>query len=141
MDANLIDALARVVGPRGIVRERTRRVPYESDGLAIMHHVPDVVVLPRDTRETSECMKLAAAAGVPLVTRGAGTGLSGGATPVEGGVLLATARMRDVIEVNVEDRFARVQAGVVNADLSHACEAHGLFYAPDPSSQKACTIG
>jgi glycolate oxidase subunit GlcD len=141
MDARLIDALAAVVGPRGIVRERTRRVPFESDGLAIMHHVPDVVVLPRDTRETAQCLKLIAAAGVPLVARGAGTGLSGGATPVEGGVLIATSRMNDVLEVNVEDRYARVQSGVVNVELSHACDRHGLFYAPDPSSQKACTIG
>src|SRR6185503_13029109 len=68
-------------------------------------------------------------------------GLSGGATPVEHGVLIATSRMRDILEVNAEDRFARVQAGVVNVDLSGACARHGLFYAPDPSSQMACTIG
>jgi glycolate oxidase subunit GlcD len=141
MEPKLIDALAAIVGPRGIVRERTRRVPYESDGLAMLHRVPDIVVLPRDTRETARCMKLCAEAGVPIVARGAGTGLSGGATPVEGGVLIATARMRDVLEVNVADRYARVKAGVVNVDLSQACDAHGLFYAPDPSSQRACTIG
>jgi glycolate oxidase subunit GlcD len=141
MDAKLVEALTAIVGPSGIVRERTRRVPYESDGLAMLHRVPDLVLLPRDTRETASCMKLLAASGTPIVARGAGTGLSGGATPVEGGVVIATARMRDVLEVNVEDRFARVQAGVVNADLSHACDAHELFYAPDPSSQKACTIG
>jgi glycolate oxidase len=81
------------------------------------------------------------AAGVPVVGRGAGTGLSGGATPVAGGVVVSTARMRKVLEVNADDLFARVQAGVVNVDLTAACAHHGLFYAPDPSSQMACTIG
>jgi glycolate oxidase subunit GlcD len=80
-------------------------------------------------------------AGIPVVARGAGTGLSGGATPVENGVVISTSRMRDVLEVNAADRFARVQAGVINADLSVACGRHGLFYAPDPSSQRACTVG
>jgi glycolate oxidase subunit GlcD len=141
MDARLVDELRAIVGAAGIVTERTRRTPYESDGLAHVHRVPELVLLPRDTRETVECVRLIAAHGAPIVPRGAGTGLSGGATPVEGGVLVSTARMRDVLEIDVDNRFARVQAGVVNADLSHACEEHGLFYAPDPSSQKACTIG
>lgn len=137
----LLDALHAVVGERGLVRERTPRVAYESDGLAHARRVPELVVLPRDTSEAAACMRLLAAARVPIVARGAGTGLSGGATPVEDGVVVGTSRMRDVLEVDVENRFARVQAGVVNADLTHACASHGLFYAPDPSSQKACTIG
>jgi glycolate oxidase len=75
------------------------------------------------------------------VPRGAGTGLSGGARPIAGGAILGTARMRDILEVNETDRYARVQAGVVNAHLTGACHAAGLFYAPEPSSQTACTIG
>jgi glycolate oxidase subunit GlcD len=141
MDARLIEALRSIVGDAGMVRERARRIPYESDGLALIRRVPDLVVLPRDTRETASCLRLLHEHGVPVVARGAGTGLSGGATPVEGGVVIATSRMRDVLEVDAVDRFARVQAGVINADLTVACARHGLFYAPDPSSQRACTIG
>jgi len=137
----LADDLRAILGPRGVLDEVTARVPYECDGLAFMRHVPDLVILPRTTGECAAAMKLLARAGVPVVARGAGTGLSGGATPVSGGVLVGTARMRDVLEIDARNRFARVQTGVVNVDLTHACEAHGLYYAPDPSSQKACTIG
>jgi glycolate oxidase subunit GlcD len=141
MDVGLVAELRSIVGAAGIVQERTRRIPYESDGLALLRRIPELVLLPRDTREAARCLRLLSDAGVPVVARGAGTGLSGGATPVEGGVLVATSRMRDVLEVNAKDRYARVQAGVVNADLTQACARHDLFYAPDPSSQRACTIG
>jgi len=141
MDARVVEQLRAILGPAGVLAERARRVPYESDGLAFAREVPDLVILPRDTRETAAAMRILHAAGIPIVPRGAGTGLSGGATPVEGGVVVGTARMRDVLEIDPLNRRARVQAGVVNVDLTHAVAAHGLFYAPDPSSQKACTIG
>jgi glycolate oxidase subunit GlcD len=141
MDAHVVEELRAIVGDAGLVRERTRRTPYESDGLAYARQMPELVVLPRDTRETSACLRALARHGVPVVPRGAGTGLSGGATPVDGGVVLGTARMRDVLEIDPVNRCARVQAGVVNVDLGLSCARHGLFYAPDPSSQKACTIG
>jgi glycolate oxidase subunit GlcD len=141
MDAGLVEGLRSIVGEAGLVRERARRIPYESDGLALLRRVPELVVLPRDTGQTAGCMRLLHEHGTPIVARGAGTGLSGGATPVENGVVIATSRMRDILEVNAADRFARVQAGVINADLSTACARHGLFYAPDPSSQRACTVG
>lgn len=141
MDARVVEQLRAILGPSGVLAERARRVPYESDGLAFARSVPELVILPRDTRETAAAMRVLHAAGVPIVPRGAGTGLSGGATPVEGGVVIGTARMRDVLEIDPANRCARVQAGVVNVDLTHAVAAHGLFYAPDPSSQKACTIG
>jgi glycolate oxidase subunit GlcD len=141
MDASLVSELRAVVGERGIVEGRARLTPYESDGLALLRRRPELVVLPRDTGEAAAVMRLLHEAGVPVVARGAGTGLSGGATPVEGGVLVGTARMRDVLEVSTEDRFARVQAGVVNVQLTRCCAEHRLFYAPDPSSQMACTIG
>jgi len=137
----LITELRAIVGDRGVVDRPAHLLPYESDGLAMLRYPPDLVLLPRDTAETARVMRVLHREGIPIVPRGAGTGLAGGATPVEGGVVLATARMRDVLEVNAEDRFARVQAGVVNVDLTAACAKHGLFYAPDPSSQKACTIG
>ncbi len=141
MDASLLRALEAVVGKDGLVSQPTRLVPYESDGLAILRQRPDLVLLPRDTGEAAACYRLLHEAQVPIVARGAGTGLSGGATPVAGGVVVGTARMRDVLELNTEDRYARVQAGLVNASLSRECDPHGLFYAPDPSSQRACTIG
>ena len=141
MDRSLADALRSVVGADGVLDDPTRLLPYESDGLAMLQTHPELVVLPRDTEQTASCMRILHEAGVPIVARGAGTGLAGGATPVEGGVVLSTARMRDVLEVDFEDRFARVQAGVVNVELSSICAREGLMYAPDPSSQMACTIG
>ena len=141
LPADLVRRLESVVGAAGLVRKSAQLLPYESDGLALVARRPLLVVLPRNTRETAACVRILHEARVPVVPRGAGTGLTGGATPVEGGVVLGTARMRDVLEVNAEDRWARMQAGVVNVDLTGACAHDGLFYAPDPSSQKACTIG
>ncbi len=141
MDPRIVDGLRAIVGDAGIETHPTRRATYESDGLAHVRRVPDLVLQPRDTRQTAEALRFLDQWKVPIVPRGAGTGLAGGATPVAGGVLVSTSRMRDVLEVDPVNRYARVQAGVVNVDLTHACATHGLFYAPDPSSQKACTIG
>lgn len=141
MDPNLLQALRDVVGEDGLITDSTARAAYDCDGLTLQRVVPDLVLLPRDTGETALCMRLLHEHGVPVVPRGAGTGLSGGATPVEAGVTIGTARMRDVLELDVEGRFARVQAGVVNVELTRCCAKEGLFYAPDPSSQAACTIG
>jgi glycolate oxidase subunit GlcD len=137
----LANALRAIVGRAGVIDEPARLLPYESDGLALLQARPALVCLPRTTDEAARALRLLHEARVPVVPRGAGTGLAGGATPVEGGVVVSTARMRDVLEVNARDRYARVQAGVVNVDLSAACAAQGLYYAPDPSSQMACTIG
>ena len=136
-----VEALRAAVGSEGVISDPARLFTYESDGLAILRQRPELALLPRDTAQAAACMRILHRDGVPVVSRGAGTGLSGGATPVEGGVVLSTARMRDLLEVNAADRYARVQAGVVNVDLTHAAAPHGLFYAPDPSSQQACTIG
>ncbi len=141
MDAGLLATLESIVGPEGMVTERSARLVYESDALTLERQLPELVLLPRDTRQTAACMRLLHEHGIPVVPRGAGTGLSGGATPVAGGVVIGTARMRDVLELHAEDRFARVQAGIVNLDLTRCCAADRLFYAPDPSSQAACTIG
>ena len=141
MDAQLVAELRAAVGTSGVLADAVRTKPYESDGLAYLKRAPELVVLPRDTRQCAAVMKLCARRGVPVVPRGAGTGLSGGATPVADCVVLGLARMRDVLAIDPERRIARVQAGVVNADLTLATAKHGLFYAPDPSSQKACTLG
>ncbi len=133
--------LSQILGVRGVVDTPAGRLAYESDGLALIHQTPELVLLPRNTDECARAMRVLAQENTPVVGRGAGTGLSGGATPVAGGVIVGMARMRDVLELNVENRYARVQAGVVNVDLTAMCAKHGLFYAPDPSSQQACTIG
>lgn len=133
--------LTRIVGERGVRADAGAKSAYESDGFMLERAAPSVVVLPRSTQEAAEAVKVLREAGLVIVPRGAGTGLSGGARPIAGGAVLGTARMREVLEVNEIDRYARVQAGVVNVHLSGACDSAGLFYAPDPSSQTACTIG
>ena len=114
---------------------------YESDGLTAYRQRPGMVLLPRDVDEVVGIMKLCHAGGVPVVARGAGTGLSGGALPLEHGVLLSLARFDKIIEIDADNRLARVQPGVTNLAISEAAAPHGLYYAPDPSSQIACTIG
>ncbi|MCA9000795.1 MAG: FAD-binding protein [Planctomycetes bacterium] len=133
--------LKRILGAQGFLDSDAKRLGYESDGLGILRAMPRWVLLPEDTEQTAQCMALLADAGLPIVPRGAGTGLSGGATPVQDGVSIVTTRMRRILEIDTENRTARVQAGVINAELTRAAERHGLFYAPDPSSQMACTLG
>ena len=128
--------------PDGAVLSRPEELlVYEADGLTLSAHKPDAVALPRTTEEVVRIVRACRDAGVPFVPRGAGTGLSGGAVAAEGGVVIECARMDRILEVHAEDRYAVVQPGVVNAELSRAIAHHGLFYAPDPSSQAACTIG
>ncbi|MEM6569401.1 MAG: FAD-linked oxidase C-terminal domain-containing protein [Planctomycetota bacterium] len=133
--------LRRIVGERGVRADANARSAYESDGFMLQSARAEVIVLPRTTEEAAASVRVLRDAGLVVVPRGAGTGLSGGARPTEGGAILGTARMREVLEVNEVDRYARVQAGVVNVHLTSACADKGLFYAPDPSSQTACTIG
>ncbi|MEM6673841.1 MAG: FAD-linked oxidase C-terminal domain-containing protein [Planctomycetota bacterium] len=133
--------LRRIVGDRGVRTDAMARSAYESDGFMLQSAAAEVVVLPRSTAEAAAVVRVLRDAGLVVVPRGAGTGLSGGARPIERGAIVGTARMRDVLEVNEVDRYARVQAGVVNVHLTAACSGHGLFYAPDPSSQTACTLG
>lgn len=135
--AELID----IVGERGVRADALARSAYESDGFMLQREAPSVVVLPRSTEEAAAAVKVLRREGLVVVPRGAGTGLTGGARPIAGGAILGTARMKRILEINAEDRYARVEAGVVNVHLTAATCDHGLFYAPDPSSQTACTIG
>lgn len=141
LSRSVLKELTRILGERGVRADAGAQSAYESDGFMLERAAPAVVVLPRTTEEAAQAIRVLREAGLVIVPRGAGTGLSGGARPVSGGAVLGTARMREVLEVNEVDRYARVQAGVVNVNLSRACDAAGLFYAPDPSSQAACTIG
>ena len=115
--------------------------PYECDGLSAYRTVPLLVVLPERIDQVQEVLRICHRRQVPVVPRGAGTGLSGGALPLEHGVLLVMARFNRILEVNPVGRFARVQPGVRNLAISQAAEPYGLYYAPDPSSQIACSIG
>ncbi|VFT05328.1 glycolate oxidase subunit GlcD [Pseudomonas aeruginosa] len=115
--------------------------PYECDGLSAYRTVPMLVVLPERVEQVQTLLKLCHARNVPVVARGAGTGLSGGALPLEQGILLVMARFNRIIEVNPAGRFARVQPGVRNLAISQAAAPFDLYYAPDPSSQIACSIG
>jgi glycolate oxidase subunit GlcD len=130
-----------VVGPGAVITAPDRLLVYESDGLTQYRVPPSGVVLPGNEDELRRVLRLLAEAGLPFVMRGAGTGLSGGALALDGAVVVGTARMNRILEVDPGDRRARVEPGVVNALLSRATLAHGLVYAPDPSSQSACTLG
>ena len=137
----LIRDLESIVGKGFVLTDPARLVVYESDGLTSYRSPPQAVVLPGDRDEVVEVVRRLARAGVPLVPRGAGTGLSGGALASEGGVIVGTARLDRILEIDPENRRARLEPGVVNAHLSEAARPFGLHYAPDPSSQTACTIG
>lgn len=115
--------------------------PFECDGLAAYRVLPMLVALPETLEQVEGLLKRCHALGVPVVTRGAGTGLSGGALPLEQGVLLVMSRFNQIITVDPDARIARVQPGVRNLAISEAAAPYGLYYAPDPSSQIACSIG
>ena len=140
MDA-LAKDLADLLGPGSVLSEPDYLMTYESDSLSFFKQRPRAVVLPEDTEEVSRVVAYLAKKGVPFTARGSGTGLSGGATPVEGGVVISLARMDKILEVQAEDRYALVQAGVVNTELTKALEPLGFHFAPDPASQPVCTLG
>src|SRR6266566_1403806 len=133
--------LAAIVGEKHVRQARAERLTYSMDGLPTHRRVPDLVVLPGSREEVIAVVRLLAALGVPFVPRGAGTGLSGGALADEGSVLLVLTRLNRVLQIDKANRRAVVEPGVVNAKLGAAAKPHGLQYAPDPSSQSACTIG
>jgi glycolate oxidase len=135
-------AALRALVPEGAIREGAEACrPYECDGLTAYRQVPPVVVLPESEAQVAAVLQLCRAHEVPVVARGAGTGLSGGALPHAAGVLLSLARFMKIIDIDPDARTARVQPGVRNLALSEAAAPYGLYYAPDPSSQIACTIG
>jgi glycolate oxidase len=134
-------AFEAVVGTDGVLSEPDELLVYESDGLTLFRATADVVVLPRSTAEVAACVKLANTEGLPFVARGAGTGLAGGCLPSEGGVVIALTRMNRILEIDYDNQLAVVEPGLVNLHLSQALAPRGFYYAPDPSSQLACTIG
>lgn len=135
-----IDELRRALAPERVLSRPEDLIVFEYDG-TIERGMPQVVVFPDTTEEVAAAVRIARRYGLPVVPRGAGTGLSGGAVAAVGGILIVLTRMKRILEVNIEDRTAWVEPGVVNLDLTKAVAPYGLYYAPDPSSQRACTIG
>ncbi len=133
--------LSQLVSATAVLWTEEELRPYESDGLTAMKATPLLVVLPETIEQVQAVMRWAHSNQTPVVARGAGTGLSGGALPHEDGILLGLAKFNNIIELNPEHGYATVQPGVRNLAISDAARPHGLYYAPDPSSQIACTIG
>ncbi|HLJ54950.1 MAG TPA: FAD-linked oxidase C-terminal domain-containing protein [Chthonomonadaceae bacterium] len=141
MAAELETELVKIAGRDAVLTEGAELRAYDCDAYAPEKRYPDAVVLPRDTDQVSRVVKLCCRLGVPFTPRGAGTGLSGGATAIAGGVVIATTRLNRILEADVPNRRMVAQAGCVNVYLTKAVKANGLHYAPDPSSQGACTVG
>jgi glycolate oxidase len=133
--------LAKIVGPDGVVSHSSELAVYECDGWTIGKSAPDLLVLPRTTAEVSGVLAVLARRAVPFVPRGAGTGLSGGCLPLKAPVMICTSRMNHIVACDLANRRVVVESGVVNINVTNAVKASGYFYAPDPSSQAACTIG
>ena len=137
----LADELRAIVGEDGVVSNQEELLVYECDAYTLEKHLPNAVVLPRTTEQVVAIVKLCARLNLPFIPRGAGTSLSGAVLAVSGGVMITLSRMNKILSVDHRNRRALVEAGCVNAWITNAVRSRGLLYAPDPSSQPACTIG
>ena len=141
LSGRVLSALRTIAGDDAVIARPTELRVYECDGYTLEKNAPEVVVLPRSTEQVAQILRLLHREGIAFVPRGAGTGLSGGCLPVNAPVMIGTSRMTRIVEIDLLNRRAVVEAGVVNLSVSNAVKQHGLLYAPDPSSQMACTIG
>ncbi|WP_337266190.1 FAD-linked oxidase C-terminal domain-containing protein [Oryzifoliimicrobium ureilyticus] len=137
----IVDDLSNLLGPECLVHDERGLVPFETDAFVACRRLPLAVALPRTTQEVSAVLKYCHERSIPIVPRGAGTSLSGGAIPQEDALVVGLSKMNRILEIDLPNRAAVVQAGVTNIAVSQAVSPHGFFYAPDPSSQLACTIG
>ncbi len=136
----LIQTLTKIVGQEYVLASETDLAVYSYDG-SLHSAIPDVIVLPRTTEEVSAIVSLASKEGVPIVARGSGTNLSGGSIPLKGGIVIHFSRMNRILEIDIENQRAVVEAGVINLDLQDALSPYGYYFAPDPASQKVSTMG
>jgi glycolate oxidase len=136
----LIRELRAIVGDTYLLLEKEDIIVYEQDG-SIFQVLPEIVVVPGSVEQVATVVKAAKRASVPIVPRGSGTGLAGGAVPAEGGIIVSLARLNKILKIDLQNRIAVVEPGVINLDVSKAVAREGFFYAPDPSSQAACSIG
>src|SRR6266446_514319 len=139
--AEIVEALQRIVPGEGVIVSEAERRAYESDGLTAYRQIPLIVVLPSTVEQVAAVLRYCKQTGIKVVPRGAGTSLSGGALPLADGVLLGMAKFNRILEIDYDNRCVVVQPGVTNLGISKAVEHAGFYYAPDPSSQIACTIG
>jgi glycolate oxidase len=139
--AEIVEALRRIVPGEGVIVSETERRAYESDGLTAYQQLPMVVVLPSQVEQVAAVLRYCQQTGVKIVPRGAGTSLSGGALPLADGVLLGMAKFNRILDIDYANRSVTAQPGVTNLAITQAVEKAGFYYAPDPSSQIACTIG
>jgi glycolate oxidase len=139
--AELLDSLRQVYPPNRLLTTPAAITPFESDGLTAFRTRPEAVVLAETQDEVVRTVRLCHREGIPFVARGSGTSLSGGSMPVEGGIVIALNRLDAIVRLDPEQRIAVVEPGVINDHVTRAGHPHGLFYAPDPSSQSVCTIG
>lgn len=139
--SEILDRLSRIFPAEDVIASEDELIVYECDGYVVEKKVPDVVVFPTTSRQVVETVKLCNEFNLPFVPRGAGTSLAGGTLPVGGGVMICLTRMRQILEINERDRYAVVEPGLVNVHLTQKLKDSGFHYAPDPSSQGACTIG
>jgi glycolate oxidase len=137
----VIAELTQLLGPQNVLTEKEDLIPYSFDGTATLKQLPRVVVFPRHTQDVSAVLKLAHAHHAPVVTRGSGTGLSGGSVPVEGAIVLCLVKMDKILELDPRNFTLRAEAGVVTQKIYETADAAGLFYPPDPGSMKVSTIG
>jgi glycolate oxidase len=137
----VLEDLQRIVGPANLIQNHEEKLVYECDGLTMFKAIPDVVVFPTSTQQVAEVVRVAHQQRIPFVARGGGTGLSGGALATEGGIMIALTKLNQILEIDLENQRAVVQPGVVNLWITQAVAAQGYYFAPDPSSQQACTIG
>ena len=139
--AEIVDALRQIVPGEGVIASEAERRAYESDGLTAYHQLPMVVVLPSRVDQVAAVLRYCQKHSVKVVPRGAGTSLSGGALPLADGVLLGLAKLNRILDIDYDNRCVVAQPGVTNLAITQAVEGAGFYYAPDPSSQIACTIG
>ena len=141
LSRQLVQKFASIVGEANCISDAAQLVTYECDALPHLRARPGIVVLPKDRDEVVEVVRLAYESKLAVVPRGSGTGLSGGATPSAGCLLLGLSRMRRILEVDLDNAWMRVEPGVINLDITKRLAPHGYFYAPDPSSAQVCSIG
>jgi glycolate oxidase len=136
----IVADLEALIGREAVIADEDGRRAFETDGLTAYKRMPLAVVLPRSTEEVAEVLRYCSREGIPVIPRGAGTSLSGGALPCEDAIVLGVSKMNRVLEIDYENRIARVETGITNLAISGAVSGEGFFYAPDPSSQLACTL-
>src|SRR6266851_5521607 len=141
VDAHILQELLLIVGERGLISSPEELHTYECDGLTNFRVMPRAVLLPTSTKQVQAIVRLCHRGKIPFVARGSGTGLSGGALPVENGIVVSLARMNHILEVDFLNARVIVEPGVINLDVTGRVQPQEYFYAPDPSSQSVCSIG